>query len=417
MTALRVSVVVVSRGRSGLLPRCLTGIGQLCHAAFEIVVVADAGGVAAVRTMGWEDQVKLIPFRDPNISAARNAGIAASAGEIIAFIDDDAVPEPRWLDRLVAPFTDPEIAATGGFVLGRNGLSFQWRARAVNAQAEKIELDHDGEGPWEPMLPKGFVAKTEGTNGAFRRSALAGIGGFDPAFRFYLDETDVNLRLAQAGGRTVMVPLAQVHHGFAASARRAADRAPRDLREVGASTAVFLRKHAPGCDLAAAQAGLRTDRKQGLIRYLIDGALEPRDVRRLLKGLDSGFCEGVTREIEPLPPLGAPTEPFHAFAPDRPTSVSRVISGRTWNRARMRRAARDAVAAGDIVTVLRFSPTALPHRVFFHEGGWWEQYGGLFGPSDRDEPRFRYWSFRARARKEWARVAMLRQCVSGVPDS
>ncbi|MCB2152739.1 MAG: glycosyltransferase, partial [Rhodobacteraceae bacterium] len=59
---------------------------------------------------------------------ARNLGLAAAAGEIVAFIDDDAVPEPRWLARLTAPFADPGIAAAGGFVVGRNGISFQWRA-------------------------------------------------------------------------------------------------------------------------------------------------------------------------------------------------------------------------------------------------------------------------------------------------
>jgi len=208
MTAAPVSVIVVSRGRPSLLPRCLTGIGQLCYPAFEIVVVADTGGIEAVRAMGWQARVKLVAFDTANISQARNAGIAASTGEIIAFIDDDAVPEPTWLAHLAAPFADPDIAATGGFVIGRNGISFQWTARAVNARGEKIALDHSGDAPFEPSPPEGFVTKTEGTNCAFRRRALAEIGGFDPAFRFYMDETDVNLRLAQAGGRTVLVPLA-----------------------------------------------------------------------------------------------------------------------------------------------------------------------------------------------------------------
>ncbi|MCB2123539.1 MAG: glycosyltransferase, partial [Rhodobacteraceae bacterium] len=64
---------------------------------------------------------------------ARNLGLAAAAGEIVAFIDDDAVPEPRWLARLTAPFADPGIAAAGGFVVGRNGISFQWRASCADS--------------------------------------------------------------------------------------------------------------------------------------------------------------------------------------------------------------------------------------------------------------------------------------------
>lgn len=410
MSVLSVSVVVVSYGRAELLARCLTGIGQVCHPAKEIVVVADRDGVAAVHRMGWQERVKLIPFNRANISAARNAGIAASAGEIIAFIDDDAVPEPSWLNNLTAPFADPHVAATGGYVLGRNGISFQWRARAVNAQAEKIALEHDGDSPWEPAPPEGFATKTEGTNAAFRRDVLAKLGGFDPAFRFYLDETDVNLRLAASGGRTMLAPRALVHHGYAASPRRAADRTPRNLHEIAASTAVFLRKHAPEADLDAARQKLRAARRRGLFPYLIDGGLEPRDIGRLLAGLDAGFAEGRARKIAPLPEIGAPAMPFRAFAPGRKPPTFRLIAGRTWQRSRLRSQARAAVADGDIVTLLRLSPTALPHHVQFHEGGWWEQVGGLFGPSERNEPVFRIRSFAARVRKEKARVAKLRHC-------
>jgi GT2 family glycosyltransferase len=85
-----------------------------------------------------------------------------------------------------------------------------------------------------------------GTNCAFRRAALDEIGGFDPALRFYLDETDVNMRLARAGHHAALVAEAQLHHGFLPSRYRASTRAPRDLYEIGASLAVFLRKHHPG---------------------------------------------------------------------------------------------------------------------------------------------------------------------------
>ena len=103
MIASSVSVVVVSRGRPEALTLCLTGLGQLIHPNFEIVVVADPEGLAATLAAGWGDRVKMVSCDVPNISIARNLGIEQAAGEVVAFIDDDAVPEPTWLAALTAP--------------------------------------------------------------------------------------------------------------------------------------------------------------------------------------------------------------------------------------------------------------------------------------------------------------------------
>ena len=96
---LSVSVIVVSRGRPKALLRCLTGLGQVLYPAFEIIVVADPAGMTALQP-DWAGRIKAVGFDQPNISAARNLGVAQAAGDIVAFIDDDAVPEPGWLIHL-----------------------------------------------------------------------------------------------------------------------------------------------------------------------------------------------------------------------------------------------------------------------------------------------------------------------------
>lgn len=397
-----VSVIVVSRGRPSFLKRCLTGIGQLWYQPFEVVVVADTSGCDAVAA--WRDQVKIVSFEEANISKARNLGITVAAGDIVVFIDDDSVPEPTWLSHLVAPFADKDVCQTGGYVRGRNGISFQWRARCVDALGEAREIANDDDEAFAPLVPEGCAAKTEGTNMALRRDVIAGIGGFDPAFRFFLDETDVNLRLRHQ--KTILVPLAQVHHGYAESPVRGATRAPTDLTEIGASTAVFLRKHAADrIEIGKNRAFL--EQRDRAIGHMVMGRLEPSDVASLLASFDHGFRQGIERTLEPLKSIGAAEQAFSPF-PSRPRGSSVLLSGRPWSKQRLETNAETAVEEGHVATVFRFSPTAVPHRVSFKSNGYWEQTGGLFGPAERSEPPFRLTSFRRRVRRERARLGLLR---------
>lgn len=409
MSVTPVSVVVVSRGRPALLARCLTGIAQLWYDPYEIIVVADPGGVQAVRAMGWADRVKLVAFDRPNISAARNLGIAQAAGELVAFIDDDAVPEPAWLDHLAAAFHDPDVGAAGGYVRGRDGLRFQWQANLVNPMGEDVALAAPGEAPFTPAPPPGHAVKTEGTNSAFRRALVSEMGGFDPGFRFFHDETDLNMRLAAAAVATVIVPRAQVHHGYAPSARRQADTAPRSLFEIGASKALFLRKHAETGAIPGALSRFRSTQRARLVRHMVAGGLEPRDVEKLMRDLEAGIADGATRAITPLTRLAAPTQPFLAFRSTATSGRAVCLSGRVWQKAKLDRQARAHVEKGDVTTVMRFSPTARRHRMRFRKDGVWEQTGGLFGPSAQDDARFALHGFSTRAARESAIVADQRQ--------
>ena len=395
------SVVVVSHGRPDALERCLRGLAQIDHPDVEVVVVADAASAAGVGRSGLAEAVKLVPFERANISAARNAGIAQASGEIVAFLDDDAVPEPRWLSHLAAPFSDDAVQAAGGFVRGRNGIGFQWRGRLVFDDARTVDLPVEGDAPVLVQGAAGRALKTEGCNMAVRRAALVRLGGFDEAYAFYLDETDLNLRLGAEGAVTALVPLAQVHHGYAASARRTADRVPRTLHQIGASLAVFLRKHhghaAPGMHRAA--------QRRRLLAHMVAGRLMPGDVGRLLAGFDAGWTEGLSRPTGARADLGA--------APERLTFPTRVrphevVSARFWQGGRARARARALVAQGNVVSLYLLSLTALYHRVRFTEDGVWEQSGGQFGRADRHDPLVRLAPAGARVRLEEVRVRPLR---------
>jgi O-antigen biosynthesis protein len=406
-----VSVVVASLGRPRELDRCLAGLRLLAYRPYEVVVVACAEGHAAIGRHLGVPSLRVIANRGTGVADARNDGIAAAAGSIVAFLDDDAVPEPLWLDHLVAGMEATGAPAATGYVRGRNGITFQWRGRAIRRDGFIETLPETGEAPHVPP-PEAGIPMIEGTNMAFRRELLARMGGFDPAYRFYLDDADMAVRLADAGCRAAIVPLAQVHHGFAASARRRQDRTPTDLFDVGRSLVFYLRAHLREVGVPAALALHREAERRRLLRYMISGHAAPGDVARLLARFDAGACDahhaqtGIPRVIPP-PPAAA------SFRTDAP-GPARVIAGRPWSRRALRRQATKAAAAGEIVSLFRFGPTALYHRVRFDPAGYWEQTGGLFGRADRTEPIFRLQSFRRRVAREAGRVAKVRAMPESV---
>lgn len=386
----KVSVVIVSRDRPEELSLCLTGLAQLDYPAFEIVVVANPGSAPGVDE--FADQVKLVWFEKANISAARNLGIAHAQGAIVAFIDDDAIPVPGWLKHLISPMLDTDIAICGGYVIGRNGFSFQWQARHILPDGQAVPLDVLGD---EPVIPKDVVAKTEGTNMAVRRDVLLA-HPFDEAFAFYMDETDLNMRLARAGYKTAIVPSAQVHHGYAASARRTARRVPRDLTQIAASVAVFQRKYG-----APDPKPERARQRARLLRHMVSGDLMPGDVWRLMRGWDKGWADGMKR---PVGIVTAHTSPGGVFKPFLSNFAGHIVlTGRFWQQKhRMARAAAH-IKTGRRVALFLFALTPKRHRLTFVQPGVWLQRGGQFGASDRGDPSFAFWRGKQRATHEVAR--------------
>lgn len=402
-----VSVIVVSRGRAADLPLCLLGISQLDYPKFEVILVADGDGLAAARDLPFFDSLKTVLFQEANISAARNLGIAQAAGDIVAFIDDDAVPEPTWLRYLTAGFSEPEVAACGGFVIGRNGISFQWKARSVDCTGATLPLDVDEQRISVLTPQNGHAIKTEGTNMALRREVIARMGGFDPAYRFFLDETDVNFRLMKAGHRTAIAPLAQVHHGYKASATRRGDRVPTDLGEIGASLAVYLRKHAPEALFEPTLNAMREEQRKRALRHMVNGLIEPRDVRRLAASFERGVREGKARALCSLHDIPRASTGFRAMQ-TRYFGAHMILSGRRLERKALLAKAAKAVQAGNRVSLFIFALNARAHRVRFTKEGVWLQSGGQFGRVSRNAPRLSLNSKVKKLKQELKRLAKLR---------
>ena len=239
-----ISIVINTCNRAAHLRSALQGLRGLRHPRFEVIVVngPSTDGTAAVLAE-WEGRIKLRRCPEQNLAVSRNIGIAAAAGDIVAFIDDDGVPHPDWLDRLAAPYRDPAVGAVGGFTVDNTGTRWQARKTVCDrfGNAQMVSDFFDERPLNRPGSP--FYPSLLGTNCSVRMAALRGVGGFDHAYAYLLDETDLCLRLVDAGWQVLYEPRAMVFHQFAPSGIRNAARIARTLYPSAVSKAYFVHRH------------------------------------------------------------------------------------------------------------------------------------------------------------------------------
>ena len=296
---LDVSVVVNTYDRAPYLRRLLAALGQLRYGSFEVIVVDGPSSDDTADVLAQHAGViRLARCPEANLARSRNIGLAMARGEIVAFIDDDAVPEPDWLDELAAAYADPQIAAVGGFIRDRSGVGFQCKVVVADRFGGNEVFDSLADAaPPSPAVGAARYLTLTGANASFRRLALAAIGGFDEAYSYFLEETDVCLRLVDAGLTIAVAPGAEAHHAFAASHLRHADRTPRSLLATVRSTAYFAtRNAAPIYGLAAATRELAAyaEAVQGAIGgRRAEGLIDADHAGRLTREVQDGLAEGV----------------------------------------------------------------------------------------------------------------------------
>ena len=235
-----VSIVINTLNRAEHLAQTLLALTGLDYPDFEVVVV---NGPSTDRTADilacWEGRLKTAVCAEANLSVSRNIGLRQASGEIVGFLDDDAVPHPQWLSRLVEPYRDRTVGAVGGFTIDNTGVRYQVRKTICDRYGNAYNVS-----PFFDERPLNFVGTPYypsllGTNSSFRRSALSGIGGFDHAFAYFLDETDVCLRIVDAGWKVLYQPDALVYHQFAPSALAVEEEDRPHALSVGQEQGVF----------------------------------------------------------------------------------------------------------------------------------------------------------------------------------
>lgn len=196
----RISVVVCSYNGSTTIGECLRGLDELEYPNYEVILVND-GSTDATAAIASEYNCLIISTENRGLSSARNTGLAAATGEIVAYIDDDAWPDPHWLHYLASSFSDTEHAAMGGPNI----------APFTDAPAAHCVGNAPGN-PTHVLLSDQEAEHIPGCNMAFRKAALQAIGGFDPQFRIAGDDVDVCWRLRNMGWTLGFSPAAVVWH-------------------------------------------------------------------------------------------------------------------------------------------------------------------------------------------------------------
>ncbi|PYO71704.1 MAG: glycosyl transferase, partial [Gemmatimonadetes bacterium] len=109
----RVSVVVCSYNGARTIGDCLDGLARLDYPDYEVIVVDD-GSTDRAAVIARRYPVVVIQTHNQGLALARNVGLKEATGEIVAYIDDDARPDPQWLRYLAATFMSTAHAGVGG---------------------------------------------------------------------------------------------------------------------------------------------------------------------------------------------------------------------------------------------------------------------------------------------------------------
>ncbi len=201
------SVVVCTHNGSRTIEHCCQALAKLDYPDYEVIVVDD-GSTDGTADIVRKYDVQLIQTENRGLSSARNVGANAATGEIVAYIDDDAWPDPHWLAYLAVAFESADYAGVGGPNIAppRDGSVADCVANAPG-------------GPIHVLLTDDVAEHIPGCNMAFRRSVLKAVGGFDPEFRVAGDDVDICWRIQARGWKLGFTPGAMVWHHRRSSTR------------------------------------------------------------------------------------------------------------------------------------------------------------------------------------------------------
>ena len=195
-----ISVILCSYNGSATIAETCEGLARLDYPNCEVIVVDD-GSTDDTPDIARRYDFNVVTVANGGLSRARNIGLEHANGSIVAYIDDDAWPDPHWLKYIAWTFMTSDHVAVGGPNISppEDGLAAECISHAPGGATAVLLTDTSAE-----HLP--------GCNMAFRRDALQSVGGFDARFRIAGDDVDVCWKLQEQGWTLGYHPSALVWH-------------------------------------------------------------------------------------------------------------------------------------------------------------------------------------------------------------
>jgi GT2 family glycosyltransferase len=272
-----VTVVMCTRDRTDLLKSAVASVLAADYPEFDVLIVDNAPRTDATReyvTTLADNRVRLITEPVPGLSRARNTGLLAATGNIVAFVDDDVVVDRDWLSVLVNGFTyGDSVACVSGMVPAgelRTPAQAYFESRAGWTESAQLRVFEWSHAPRDvPLFPFEVRYYGTGANFAVDRQVVMRLGGFDERLGAGTkvsggEDIDMFFRILRSGRQLVREPAAIAWHRHRASA----DDLRAQARGYGLGLGAWLAKIASDPPMAMLALKTIARRRPAMVRHL-----------------------------------------------------------------------------------------------------------------------------------------------------
>lgn len=196
-----ITVVICAYNAADTLDQCLSNTCALEYPGLDILVVDDGSSDATASIASQYPAAQLLRIPHGGLSVARNAGLEAATGQLVAYLDSDAYPTPEWPYYLALGMDGPDVGGVGGP-----------NVPPVDALPGAHRVAHASGGPVHVLVSDDRAEHVPGCNMAFWRDTLLQCGGFDPIYTSAGDDVDICWRVQERGWEIAFHPAALVWH-------------------------------------------------------------------------------------------------------------------------------------------------------------------------------------------------------------